>query len=514
MYNATICNQYSFDLFSSGIALSHLKGQYNICPIEKTLEVLSLDMVFYRNYVRIILYKRNFEVLSMRKCFIFCYLLIYICFVGCQKQTASQNYDQATASVASIQTETASPSMTGKDDERTNIESIPTPNAENQYIVSNYHQFNKVIGSDREILVYPGDYTQRLDISGVSNLTITGVPANGKDYVYFQNSIQFTECSGIKMSNMAINFVTESEGSIGFKNSNDITLDHCKIFAYDDPYELFYGPGLSLYNVSNCICSDTIIQNYTSSIDLDMTENVEFVDCKMMGGHLEIGNFNDNFSCKNTVLKDCVLLREAGICSIWDNDLPVAKKSGYEIRFSTEEWSERRFLNAILYYDQRSRWFDVRYINTYTGSKDIYEDGRIIKLAEHLKSIDTFKVFPSIDYIVPEDAYWNQYYAYIGEPESVKLVINIIDEDEIPDEIKFRLDYEEIYFTKILDKIMRLRDLANVITDFGLPITIAYRDGSLISATCLEFSNQSFKEFLLSGDVKKWDNYCYVFESW
>ncbi|MGI6084114.1 MAG: hypothetical protein ACOYIF_01555 [Acetivibrionales bacterium] len=452
----------------------------------------------------------------MKKCYVFFCILFFVCILaGCKRSVNSQNNVATSSPTAPLSDATPSQPNTDTAVEfeqttpsppmgspQADKDLMPEPDSREQYKVSSSSEFQSSIGSNREILLLPGDYKDRMVISDVSNLTITGMPPDDMEYIDLQNTILFTNCAEIKVSNLSIIYYPEGAGCIEFTDSHDVSINHCEIFCSNLPS--YNSSGIKLKNVNDFVCSNTVIKGHQDNINLYLTRDAAFIGCTFIGGPLQIGDALNDGPCENIVIRDCALMCEAGICATWSNYVPIADKTGYEIDIGTEDWNERRFLTAIVYNDQISTWSGLRYINTYDGSIDIYEDGKILSLADKLNKTDSVKAFPSIDYIVAEDADWNQYYSYYGKPESVKLNINILEYDNKPD------------IAKMMHKIMELSKLGNDILSFDCPITIVYRnafDDANINTGIIayaEFSNKSFKEFLSDEDIGKWKMYCNV----
>jgi len=394
---------------------------------------------------------------------------------------------------AEIQPTTTAPSESSK----------ITQTSKECYEVKNYEELVKKIGSNREIVLLPGKYitTEEVKaISNISNLTITGMPESGKDYINFDTPLMFDNCINVDISNLSFKDVDNGwDGILQFTNSQAITIDHCKVSALQNQYNDFEGSGIKLNKVNQLICTNTHVENFHQNIDLFLTEDATFKGCIFSGGPLQIGDGLNEGSCKNIVLEDCTLLCEAGICATWSNYVPIADKSGFELEVGTENWQERRFLTAIMYNDQISPWSGLRYINTYDGSTKIFNDGKFINLANKLKSIDLNNVFLSIDYIVDQNADWNQYYNFTGIPAEIKLDINIFNSSSSPN------------IDDMMKETYDLKNISKDILNFGYPITIIFRNKSHSGIIAYaEFTNNSFKEFINNGKYSDWERYCTI----
>ena len=371
--------------------------------------------------------------------------------------------------------------------------------------VSNYKELSKALGSNRIIKVLPGNYKSSGSINNeketgklsVKNLTIIGVPKAGAKTINLQDSeslFDFAYSYNVSINNLELN-------SLNLSNCSEVSINDCKIYH-----------GLKIWNIYDLLCTDSYIEGINddgtyedSMLEIHSSEQVKFDTCTMKGYTLRLGDSYEE-AIKDINLYNCSLINDAGICSTWSNYVPIKEDCGYEIFMGTESWNEWRFLAAIKYI--KNNGFDINYENTYDGNEEIYNDGKFLKLADKLSKLTNGSAFPSIDYIVSHDEEWNAYYDYYGFPKLKKLNIIFHVKDLVNPDIK-----------KISELITQLKPLQNDILAYGWPVTVVLTDAEnpYWSVAVADFSNNSFRKFLDSGDYGTLEDCCdiiYTYESW
>jgi len=375
--------------------------------------------------------------------------------------------------------------------------------------VSNYKEFAKAIGSNRNIELLPGNYNPKAYgmsakiIKSVSNLTITGITNGNKKYIDFnvtdtESILQFENCKKVQISNLNVGFskIEDDNGCvISFDNCTDITVNNCKLSGNGE-----FFPGMSLKNVKNLICSNSIIDSSSyTPLKINLSENIEFRSCTLKGYTIEVNDDLIDIPNKKLSFKNCNLLGKSGIRSTWNNYMPVKDNCGYEISLGTECWNEWRLLSAIKYSNRNLYEGNLAYINTYDGNEEIYQDGKFLKLADKLNKQSKGKIIPSIDYIVGEEDYYSD--NFNGKPKLKKININIAESD-----------LSKANVDSMFKSIKLLKPLAKDILMYSWPITIVYRDAKnpFTIIAVAEFSNKSLKEYLDSFNDVDLVKYCTI----
>lgn len=378
--------------------------------------------------------------------------------------------------------------------------------------VSNYKEFAKAIGSNRQIELLPGNYNPKAygmegqKIKSVSNLTITGkgdTKSKRKNTDFnvtgTESIFSFENCKKVEISNLNLGFskVKDENGCVVcFDNCTDITVKNCNLYGNGEAF-----PRMMLNNVKSLTCSNSNIDSSNFAVlKINFSENIQFKSCTLKGYTIELDDDILDEPNKKLLFNNCNLLGKSVIRSTWSGFMPVKDSCGYEVSLGTEGWNEWRLLSAIKYASRKLSVSNLTYINTYDGNEEIFNDGKFLKLADKLSNLTKGKVIPSIDYIVDKEDSYND--TFDGKPKLKKLNINIAESD-----------LSKANIESMFKSIKLLKPLAKDISSYSWPVTIVYRDAAnpfSIIATA-EFSSDSFKEYLENGNDNNLEKYCSIF---
>jgi hypothetical protein len=340
------------------------------------------------------------------------------------------------------------------------------------YTVKNYLELQSALGSNREIELLPGDYNPvnfnkgHIAYNYLQNLTLKGMPDSGQKYVSFATSsgldtvMTFNTCSDIVIKNLDVGHteVVECFGDvISISNCKNIIIDNCRLFGSGKN-------GLVTKNTEKVNVTNSLIEDCSSATLLIQGKNnfLTFAGCTLKDNDINIWNDGDA-----VLFIDCKILSQTGTLSTMDMDYPIRNPTGYESDWGTESWNPQQRLYAL--YHRSDLQGNTKYVNTYDGNEDIYNQGAFTELIEAISRTDKF---------------------------TVSLDQNIADNTLLT----LKIHYTEMFkkYSGVFKDLEQLKPAINSIKKLSFPVTLIVHDNddAMSHALAYEFSVDNFLKLL------------------